>query len=167
MRINDDHMYHGAALTQIAEYPKFKAINAFQLATGEKSKSAFTINDNTGVYLKYATRPSANSFKEYIFTFTKAQFEELESLKSRFADRVFIVLVCIKAKQICALTFANLKAHRRERQKEFGGPELQYVLLVTAPRNKSFRVYMNAPGKKRQSLNQRIVKRNAFPRVIF
>jgi len=34
MRINDDHMYHGAALTQIVEHPTFKAVNAFWLNGG-------------------------------------------------------------------------------------------------------------------------------------
>ena len=56
MKINDDHMYHGAALTQIAEHPQFTAINAFKHAN-RPSRSAFRINDDIGVYLKYASKP--------------------------------------------------------------------------------------------------------------
>ena len=58
MKINDDHMYHGAALTQIAEHPTFKAVNAFWL-NGKKSNAAFRINDTTGIYVKYAGFPTA------------------------------------------------------------------------------------------------------------
>ncbi|MBZ5668811.1 MAG: hypothetical protein LAO04_03670 [Acidobacteriia bacterium] len=166
MRINDDHMYHGAALTQIAEYPGFKAINTFELKESEKSSSAFTINQNTGVYLKYSSKPT-KGFKEYVFTFTQAHFDELKSLRDHYAVRVFIVLVCIKAKEICVLTLDELEAHRQGREDAFGGPEPQYQLLVTVPPNKSFRVYMNTPGKKGRSLKQQIVSRNSFPRAIF
>jgi hypothetical protein len=77
MHINDDHLYHGAALTQIAEYPTFKAINAFN-SDGEKSRSAFIVNHDTGIYLKYATSPNKR-WKEYVFTFTEAHLEELVS----------------------------------------------------------------------------------------
>ena len=166
MRINDDHMYHGAALTQIAEYPEFKAINAFELEGGEKSSSAFTINQNTGVYLKYSSRPT-RGFQEYVFTFTRAHFDELKSLGTHYGPRVFVVLVCIEAKEICVLTLKELRGHRERRERAFGGPEPQYQLLVTVPPNKSFRVYMNAPGKKGTLLKQQIVNRNSFPRTIF
>ena len=30
MKINDDEVYHGAALTQIAELPRFSAINTLE-----------------------------------------------------------------------------------------------------------------------------------------
>lgn len=95
MHINDDHLYHGAALTQIAEFPTFKAINAFEPKKGEKSRSAFIVNHDTGIYLKYASKP-VGPFKEYVFTFTESNLAELETLKAHHA-RVFIVLVCRKA----------------------------------------------------------------------
>lgn len=166
MRINEDHLYHGAALTQIAEYPTFKAINAFEPKKGEKSRSAFSVNHDTGVYLKYATKPT-KAFKEYLFTFTAANFDELAALKAHYDSRVFVALVCHQAKEICVVTLDKLEQHRAGRENSNGGPESQYQLLVTVPANKSFRVYMNAPGTKKTSLKQQIVSRNEFPRVLF
>ena len=32
MKIDDDHMYHGAVLLQIAEHPRFTAINTIELS---------------------------------------------------------------------------------------------------------------------------------------
>ena len=93
-------MYHGAALTQVAEYPTFKAINSFEPKKGEKSRSAFSVNHDTGIYLKYASAPN-KAFREYSFVFTRANFDELEALKAKYGSRVFIILVCVKAKEIC------------------------------------------------------------------
>ena len=72
MKINDDHMYHGAALTQIAEHEQFTAINAFEHG-GKTSRSAFIVNHDIGVYLKYAGKP-VGRYKEYQFTFLAARF---------------------------------------------------------------------------------------------
>ena len=57
MKIADDHMYHGAALLQIAEHPRFTAINSIEVSD-QKSRSAYRINDNIGIFLKYASKPS-------------------------------------------------------------------------------------------------------------
>jgi hypothetical protein len=65
MKINDDHLFHGAALTQIAEHPQFTAINAVRFK-GVLSRSAFRINDSLGVYLKYAQKPKQPA-GDYIF----------------------------------------------------------------------------------------------------
>jgi len=165
MHINDDHLYHGAALTQIAEYPTFKAINAFEVEDGEKSRSAFIVNHDTGIYLKYASKPSEH-YREYVFTFTTSNLGELKALTTHY-DRVFVVLVCIRAKEICVLTFDEFEKHRSKRETAFGGVEPQYQLLVTARTNKGFRVYMNQPGKRKLSLPQQTVARRRFPRAIF
>jgi len=165
MRINDDHLYHGAALTQIAEWPTFKAINAFETQPGEKSRSAFIVNHDTGIYLKYATSP-VGAFKEYVFTFTDANLAEMAVLKAQH-PQTFIVLVCRTAKEICVLTDAEFEIHRARREKAKGSVEPHYQLLVTVPENKSFRVYMNAPGQKKTALKNQIVSRNEFPRAIF
>ena len=41
------------------------------------------------------------------------------------------------------------------------------TLLVTLPKGKSFRVYVNAPGKRKVALGEFLVPRKAFPDVIF
>lgn len=164
MRINDDHMYHGAALTQIAEHPSFTAINVFKTDDG-KSRSAFKINDSIGVYLKYASRPTGAA-KEYVFTFTGSHLKEIADLKAK-SEKVFVVLVCIAEREICVLPVSELESLIAARTKRNKAPEAQYQALVTAPANKSFRVYMNVPGKKGQALGVRTVKRSSFPGLIF
>jgi len=49
MRISDEHFYHGAALTQIAEHPKFTVINGFRI-NKKLSRSAFKVNDGIGIF---------------------------------------------------------------------------------------------------------------------
>src|ERR1039457_6622823 len=119
MRINDDHMYHGAALTQIAEHPAFTAINAFKI-NGDKSRCAFRINDAIGAFIKYSSAPKGN-YGEYLFTFQQAHLDELAKLREK-SGKVFAVLVCIKDKEICVLSEAELNRLIAVRQKSFGGP---------------------------------------------
>ncbi|MEQ8763271.1 MAG: hypothetical protein RL885_05050 [Planctomycetota bacterium] len=165
MKINDDHMYHGAALTQIAEHPQFTAINAFKKA-GAVSRSAFRVNDDTGVYLKYASRPKG-SYDEYVFTFGQDHLAELDALK-KGCTRVFLALVCVHERHICCLPYSEFLKLLAARKNAKGSPEAQYTVLVTAPAGKSFRVYMNAPGKRKTMLGDAlIISRNNFPGVIF
>lgn len=96
MRVDDDHMYHGAALIQIAEDPQFTAINSFKLAAGV-SRSAYRINDDIGVYLKYASKPTP-AYREYLFTFQKQHLAELAAI-AKATEKVFAALVCVKARQ--------------------------------------------------------------------
>lgn len=157
-------MYHGAALTQIAEHPTFKAVNAFWLS-GKKSHAAFRINDTTGIYVKYAREPHGSA-KEYTFTFTKAHMDELAVLREH-CTKVFVVLVCIKNKEICVISYGQLLEMIGLRKKIRADGEEQYQVLVTAPHNKQFRVYVNHPGRKGIMLGQQVVRRNAFPELLF
>ena len=102
-----------------------------------------------------------------MFTFSATNFSELAALKAHYHSRVFVALVCHEAKEICVVTLDELEGHRAAREKSNGGPEPQYQLLVTVPANKSFRAYINAPGKKKTSLKKQIVSRNEFPRALF
>lgn len=81
--------------------------------------------------------------------------------------KVFAVLVCIKDKEICVLSDDELTKLIALRQKVFGGPEDQYQIIVTAPANKQFRVYVNRPGAKGKMLGEIKVKRKAFPDALF
>jgi len=164
MKINDDHMYHGAALTQVAEHPQFTAINAFQQG-GHASRSGFLVNHDIGVYLKYASEPT-KPYSEYHFTFHADHLAELEALNKK-AGRVFIVLVCVRAKEICCITYVEFEALIAKRRVARGATEDSYLVLVTCPQGKSFRVYVNAPGQKKKALGNRIVPRNRFPNELF
>ena len=165
MKIDDDHMYHGAALIQIAEDPQFTAINSFKLAAGV-SRSGYRINDDIGVYLKYASKYTP-AYREYGFTFRKQHLAELAEI-AKVSTKVFAALVCVKARQICCLGYSDLVRMVDARKAKKGSAEDQYVVLVTLPAGKSFRVYVNAPGVRKTMLGHPlIVNRNDFPSVIF
>ena len=101
-----DHKFHGAALLQIAEDPRFTAINSIEIG-GQRSRSAYRINDTTGIFMKYASRPSRN-LGEYAFTFTDDHLEELEAIDSQMAN-TFIALVCVKDREIACLPLPQLQ----------------------------------------------------------
>lgn len=90
MKIHDDHKYHGAALTQIAEHPQFTAINAFGRG-GARSRSGFIVNTDIGVYLKYATTKT-KTFGEFVFTFNRQHLAEIDALAAK-AEKTFVVFV--------------------------------------------------------------------------
>src|SRR6266513_4136760 len=102
MKINKDHLYHGAALTQVAEHPSFKAINAF-VHNGSRSRCAFLVNTDIGLYLKYASDHKGAS-KEFIFTLSQEHISELRILRNK-AGRVFIGLICVSAGHICCISY--------------------------------------------------------------
>lgn len=158
-------MYYGAALTQVAEHKSFKAINAVRNDSGAASRSAFLINTDVGLFLKYATKPKG-PFKEFVFTFHSDHLRELEALRKK-TKKLFISFVCVSASQICSLpydTFLDLIAARKRSKK---ADEETYTILVVVPKGKSFRVYVNPAGEKKQKLSQKIIARDDFPDTLF
>jgi hypothetical protein len=164
MKINDDHMYHGAALTQVAEHPQFTAINAFRRGT-ETSRSAFLVNNDVGIYLKYATKET-EPYGEFVFTFRTEHIAEIDSLSQK-NPKVFIVLVCVEAQEICCISRADLGALIAKREAVRGQAEEIHTVLVTVPKGKSCRVYMNVPGARKRAIGEIKVPRKRFPEVIF
>ncbi len=165
MNIKDDHLYHGAALTQIAEHPQFTAINSVT-EKGNASRSSFLINKGAVVFLKYATAAKGR-FAEYKFTFTRQHLNEIEKLSKKY-DLVVAALVCVKAREICCLTNDQLVSLIDRRIKEKGDGEDQYQVLVTVPKGKKFRVYLNQPGRRKIILgDELLIARNAFPNALF
>jgi len=164
MKINDDHLYHGAALTQIAEHPSFKAINAYA-QNGVRSRSAFLINTDIGIYLKYASE-AVGAYDEFIFTFHQHHLKELSELVDKTA-KVFVGLVCISERHICCLAYETLLSMIKARQRENGGPENSYTVLVTLKKGQRFRAYMSIPGRKKMKMCEQIIPRDDFPDCVF
>lgn len=164
MQIRDEHLYHGAALNQIAEHKKFTAINALEVR-GTMSRSAFRINAKTDVYLKYATKP-AGKFKEYQFTFTKNHRVELKNIVD-VGGELYIALVCVRDKHICCITYQEFEKLLEARRKSAGRAEAQFVILVTLSPGEAFRAYVNSPGKKGKFLRPKLkIPRNRFPECV-
>ena len=166
MHIDDNHLYHGSALIQIAEHPHFTAINSLKVK-GKLVRAAYKINDQIAVYLKYAAKPHG-PYKEYVFTFLKDHLKTIESI-SKGNPKTFIALVCVKGRQICCLTAEQLNTFVQSRKAEAGKAENQYAILVTMPKGKSMRVYVNQPGMKKTMLSEKplIVSRSIFPDALF
>lgn len=165
MKIHDDHLYHGAALIQIAEHPQFTAINSLTIHN-KILRSAYKINDHIGVYLKYCVNPT-ESFDEYTFTFNSQHLEELTQVAGQ-VQKLILVMVCVKVRSICYVKHDSLLAMIERRREKKGEIENQYIVKVTAPKGRSMRVYMDYPGKKKTILGKAlIVPWSKFPAVLF
>ena len=165
MKVNQDHLYHGAALTQIAEHEQFTAINAVRV-DGGAHRSAFRINDSNCVFLKYATKPKP-PYDEYIFTFHQSHMDDLEGL-SKKGDKLFLALVCVKDGEICLLPYDELLSLIEKRKKMKGAAESQYTVVVTLKKGGKFRVNMNRPGTRGYYVGDSVlIARKDFPGRIF
>jgi hypothetical protein len=164
MQVDDNHLYYGAGVIQVAEDPHFTAINAFKYK-GKNSRCAFVVNDGIGLYLKHRAEP-VGSFKEYQFNFSTENLDELSQLKTKTGN-VFVGLVCVKDREICCVPYKVLLSLVEARKKNKGDIEPTYVILVTVPEGKSIRVYVNYPGKRGKLLNQKIIPRTDFPSKLF
>ena len=165
MKIHDDHLYHGAALIQIAEHPQFTAINSLKVK-GEVVRAAYKINAHIAVYLKYAAKTHGR-FKEYVFTFHTDHLETIEALADA-NPQTFIVLVCVKGRHICCIKASELSELIESRKEAAESEEDSYTVLVTMRFRKKMQVYMNQPGKKKTMLGRPLtVSRRVFPDVLF
>lgn len=164
MRIDKNHLYHGAALLQIAEDSHFTAINPIWLKKGV-ARNAYCINDKVAVYLKYASNPTP-AYDEFVFNFDRDHLAELEEI-ARLVPKIFLALVCVSARHICSLPYDDLLELVRGRRTRKEAPEDTYAVLVTAAEGRSFRAYMNVPGVKKTKFGELTISRNNFPRTLF
>lgn len=153
-------------MNQIAEHEQFTAINALKVK-GKVSRSAFRVNNDIAVYVKYRSEPSG-PYDEYVFNFTKAHLSELAAI-DRNGDTLYLALVCVQDNEVCCLPYTHFaRLIISLRKQALGRHEDLYSLLVTLKKNESFRVYMNKPGVKGQFLDTPLkVTRNACPSSLF
>ena len=159
MQIQQKHLYHGAVLYQIADHPQFTAINALS-----DTNNAFQINQDIAVYPKYASKPVGG---EYRFNFKADQMDEIESIVAKDIELHF-ALVCVQHRAICSLAYDELRRLIDSRRKSTGRNESQYVVLVRYKQGSSFRVNMDARGKKGYYVGDPVlVPQNACPNNLF
>lgn len=165
MTIRDKHLYHGAVLNQIAEHPRFTAINALKIV-GEIFHNAVKVNDDIVVYLKYRRDPTA-THGEYVFNFNAANLSELERIR-RAANDLYLALVCVSDSEVCCFRYEDMADLLAARKQAVGNIEPQYSVLVTLNEGEGFRVNVNAPGVKNEYIGDPvIVPRNACPNALF
>jgi hypothetical protein len=100
MPVNEMDTYHGLALMQIIKSDDFTSINRFDTTV----RSAYIINHNTGLYVKYSTREQS----PWRFSFSADEWQRLTSLVSRY-PRTFIVFVC-GLDEFCVLDWDQLNS---------------------------------------------------------
>jgi hypothetical protein len=158
-------MFHGAALIQVAEHPMFTAINAVKTIDID-IENAYVVNDRIGLYLKYATKPYT-SYEEFKFTFTDDNIDEIELLKNA-CKKSFTALVCVAEKQICCLSTQELIDLIDRRKNATLHLENAFQILITSPKGRSMRAYINNPEKKKHWLGTPyIIAKKSFPDRIF
>jgi hypothetical protein len=151
-------------MLQIAEHPAFTAINAFRIGH-DRLANAYVINDDIGIYLKYATRPYG-TWTEYKFTFNREHLVELDELGGK-RDRTYVALVCWRHREVCCLRRKQLLSMIELRRKALGSDEDAYTVYVQAPQSAKFRAYISPPGQKGKMLGTLRIARNAFPGCVF
>ncbi len=144
MKVQEQDIYHGAALTQIAEHQSFKALNK-----GSERYGHYLINADCHVFIKYSKSPKS----PWSFTFTPEQLEPLRNIQGSQAD-LYACLVC-GHETICLLSQEQL-----EQVIDFAAGNSQWI-RVEVPKGGSCRVIGSA-GKLKKT-----VPHNAFPGNLF
>lgn len=169
--IFDKDMHHGAALTQIAEHEEFTSINRVVL-DHTRAHSAFDVNGEVGIFLKYSTTPTPNG--EYQFSFKEDNLEDFDALKEDQGDAYAVLIINDDVrgnKVICCISHSqlfSLKRARDAKNTELGKAEVAGVNIhVRIRRNKPFSVNVKQPGTGGKRIWHYEVPMNAFPDKIF
>jgi len=144
MKIQEQDLFHGAALTQIVEHSSFKALNRASTKYGH-----YLVNIDRHVFVKY----SKSTRSPWRFTF---QPNDLQSIQAEVSagHLVFLCLVCGKT-TVCALTEA----------------EFSSLIDINASRTQWVRVEVPSGGSCHVSGSlgklKHTVPHNSFPEKIF
>ena len=170
--ILDRQKYHGAALIQVAEHEEFTSINRIPLP-GTRAHSAFSVNEEIGIFLKYATAPSNTERAEYKFGFTKENLDDIEVLEEDLGDAYAVLIICDDVrdnKEICCVPYSmlsRLKGYRDRRNENLGRSEEDGVdVYVQIRYAQPFEVNVKSPGRPGYAWRENIPK-GSFPDIIF
>jgi hypothetical protein len=144
MKIQEQDLFHGAALTQIVEHKSFKALNR-----GSQKYGHYLVNKDQHVFVKYGK----SNVTPWKFTFAP---DEIEAIRGE-ADKsksVFICLVCGPI-TVCALNRAEFT-----NTIDLSASGQQWI-RIDVPKNGSCRVSGSAGSLKRR------VPHNSFPDKVF
>lgn len=144
MKIQDQDIYHGTALTQVVQHDSFKALNR---ASGKYGH--YLVNKDQHLFVKYRT----NRKSPWSFTL---QPDELDAIRKevKLKKFVFLCMVC-GAATVCALTHEELQSI-----VDIASSTPQWI-KVTVPKGGSCHVTGSIGAL------DRVVPHNAFPEKIF
>lgn len=177
MKIDDDHLFYGAAVLQVAEDDQYTSINQFEERVGRSSRKvrcAYVVNNNIGLYVKYRGEPRTAKWTEgkadeYLFHFNSSERQKLDKLAGRYPN-CFVALICVRNRTIICLSLTEFRSLVAGRRKELDYEEETYVIVVANfPKSRTRpKVYVTPPGSRNKVLNEPlIVPENAYPRKIF
>lgn len=144
MKIQEKHLFHGAALTQIVEHRSFKALNKASSHYGH-----YLVNTDRQVFVKYRTTENS----PWQFVFSPDEIKRITQADSS-DDALFVCLVCGPA-TVCALHGDEIKSVL-DLQKG-----AMQSITVEVPTGASCRVRGSAGSLKRT------VPHNSFPNKVF
>jgi hypothetical protein len=144
VKIQQQDLFHGAALTQVVEHPSFKALNK----APDGKYGHYVLNSDKRLFLKYTTGDGP----DYRFTLSK---EEVAAIRKDQAGghSVFAVLVC-GAETICAVSADQLWTVADKK------PKGSQQVWVRSYAGKSMRF-----GGRQDELPH-VIPHNSFPRVV-
>ena len=146
MTISKRSFYHGAALAEVTDNRSFSSINRIPSIN---SYSAYQINHNIGIYIKYTS--DSDMFK---FSFSSDNKEEIRKMNEIYQKNTYIALVCSED-GICLLNYEMLISCI-----DLQSDENDWI-NINRPNGCSYRVR----GSKGEC--DRSIPLNAFPNQIF
>lgn len=148
MSIPQRLFYHGAVLAAIAEDEHFTSINKIPNIT---SSSAYQLNHNTGIFIKYATTNHGGSWS---FTFSPEHQDVIRKMFDIYGKRTFIIFVC-EDEGFCIVDFSIFA-----NCIDLNHSESEWI-EINRPDGGSFRI-RGARGE-----HNRTIPLNLFPRKLF
>jgi hypothetical protein len=144
MKIQQQDLFHGAALMQVVEDPQFKALNK----AGDGKYGHYVLNNDTRLFVKYTT----GAGPEFVFNLSDSDVAAIREDEAA-GHNVFLVLVCSDV-TICAVVSDDLWVVADE------APNANQQVWVQAEPGKSMRF-----GKGQHQL-ERTIPHNSFPTVV-
>lgn len=144
MKVQEQDIYHGIALSQIVRHESFKALNS-----GSEKNGHYQINKDVHVLIKYRT----NEGDTWNFTFKPSEIGALKKIAKK-GDTVFLCLVC-STDTVCALSYAEIQSLLIAQTKD------QQSITIESPYNASLRV------RGTKGALPHTIPHNAFPKRLF
>ena len=175
--ILERQMHHGPALIQIAEHDEFTNINRIDLPNTEY-RSAFSVNGEIGIFLKYSTTPRNTNpvehWVEYWFGFSKENLDDMNTLMEDQGDAYAVLVInddVLDNKEICCISYHQLFSFKRARDAKIAelrrakveGITIRVRIRRNQLRNQPFYVNVKQAG----STWYYEVPMSAFPDKIF
>lgn len=146
--ISQRSFYHGAVLAEITEDEHFTSINKIPNIA---SSSAYQLNHNTGIYIKYTATNAGGNWK---FTFSPEHQNVIRKMFDIYGEKTFLIFVC-EDEGFCIVDYGVFAA-----SIDLNHLESEWIEIYR-PDGGSFRI------RGARSDYPRAIPLNMFPRKLF